>query len=234
MNDEPIIDLEWRKLTARAKTAIPDDEDLTRELLELYQSDGVSPRGCAITNGTSINQQWVCKMYLGGKQRILGYGTVYQCARLYDAAFWRFRQYRTERSESAGQVYNFSEASAGDDNMQADIVALLCDMEDLLKSRGLLKTSEQRETEQRQRKSEYQHARYTAKGRVEQLTEYLIELVEAQALAIADIKKQLDGGNIIQRVLSTPPKPRPGYVEEGPGYVAPYIGDDPNAPSITC
>lgn len=192
MNDEPIVDVEWRAIAAKAKDLIPNDDDINRDLLEVYQQDGEAPKGCSITNGTDDFRKWVAKMYIGGKQRVLGYGTCYQCARLYDAVYWRFRKYRTHREEELGQIYNFGEDQAGDDNINADTEVVPCEMEALLLKRGVLKTPEQREKAQRDRKAEYQAARYTAKGRTEGLLEQLLERFEGVAMEFEKLNRRLD------------------------------------------
>lgn len=237
--NEPIIDREWRALASKAKTLIPNDEEENRAMLEDYLESGESPKGCSITNGASGSQQWACKMYLGGKQRVLGYGTCYQCARLYDAAYWRFKQYRINRDMCGTMEYNFGEGSAGDSNLDANIISLLSEMEDLLKSRGLLKTAEQREAEQRERKAEYQSNRYTAKGRIEALVEKLFEAIGAQSLLIAKLETRIDElakrltvnpewitPNNNYRPINVGPEPMhiiPGVINPGPGYIAPSV-----------
>lgn len=242
MNDEPIIDVEWRAIAAKAKDLIPNDDDINRDLLEGYQQDGEAPKGCSITNGTDPARNWVAKMYIGGKQRVLGYGTCYQCARLYDAVYWRFRKYRTHREE-LGQIYNFGEDQAGDDNINADTEVVPCEMEALLLKRGVLKTSEQREQAQRDRKAEYQAARYTSKGRMEGLIERLFVMVEAMGEQFEKLNRRLD--NLAKGIPAPVPlqyksinvEPQkiweinPAWKDGGPGYV----GDDPRQTgNLTC
>lgn len=239
---EPLIDREWNTIAARAKKYIPDDAEINNELLEVYQLDGESPIGCSITNGTDALRQWRAKMYVGGKQRVLGYGTCYQCARLYDAAKWRFRQYSIER-DFPGKVYNFGEEQASEDNMQADIEAIVCDMERLLIKRRLLKTAEQREAAQKSRKAAYQAERYTAKGRTESLLERLFVMVEAMGEQFEKLNRRLD--NLAKGIPAPVPlqyksinvEPQkiweinPAWKDGGPGYV----GDDPRQTgNLTC
>lgn len=235
--NEPAIDREWNAIVARAKTLMPDDSDINRELLEIYQTEGESPRGCSITNGTDCLRPWRVKMYIGGKQRVLGYGTCYQCARLYDAAHWRFSKYRTERN-TPGQTYNFGEAQAGDDNMHADIQCIVCDMEDLLLKRGLLRTPEQRESDQKSRKAAYHAERYTTKGRIEKMMEQIFGMLESMGEQFEKLNRKLDAiqhpplritpGELsphIHPAWATAPYPPvfdPPLTAPGPGYV----GDD--------
>lgn len=245
MKDEPIIDVEWRAIAAKAKDLIPDDEDINRDLLETYQQDRQAPRGCAITNGSDPLRNWVAKMYIGGKQRTLGYGSCYQCARLYDAVYWRFRKYRTHREEP-GEIYNFGEDQAGDDNINADTEIVPCEMEALLLNRGTLKTPEQREQAQRERKAEYQAARYTSKGRTEGLLEQLLERFEGVSTEFEKLHKQnkllagefeklnrrldeLTTRQLVPVNLGIPP-----FNQPNPGYTAPEIGDIHYQPTITC
>lgn len=229
--NEPIIDREWRALAAKAKTLIPNDEEENRAMLEDYLESGDSPKGCNITNGASGNQQWTCKMYLGGKQRVLGYGTCYQCARLYDAAYWRFKQYRIDRDMCGTMEYNFGEAQAGDSNLDANIISLLSEMEELLKSRGLLKTSLEREALQKQRKAEYQSNRYTAKGRIEGMISELFEAVGRLETKVDELAKRLTVNPEWvtpndYRPIHVGPAPMhiiPGVINPGPGYIAPSV-----------
>lgn len=219
---EPIIDLEWRALTRRAGDTIPDEPITNQIMLDEFNESGTSPRGCNITNGRNEDRAWVAKMYIGGKQRVLGYGTCYQCARLYDAVYWRFRKYRTERP-NIGQIYNFSESQAADDNMQADINSVICDMEKLLLSRGLLQTQSEREESAKKRLSEYRHDRYTSVGRVEKLIQQLIDMIEQQSLAIERLEKKIATPTSIAPVY--PFDHRGTAAPQTPGYIAPYIGD---------
>lgn len=246
MNDEPIIDVEWRAIAAKAKDLIPDDEDINRDLLETFQQDQQAPKGCSITNGSDPLRNWVAKMYIGGKQRVLGYGTCYQCARLYDAVYWRFRKYRTNREEP-GLIYNFGEDQAGDDNINADTEVIPCEMEALLLKRGTLKTPEQREQSQRERKAEYQAARYTSKGRTEGLLEQLLERFEGVSIEFEKLHKQnelLAGefeklnrqlGELTTRQLAPVNLGIPPFLQPNPAWKdAPYPGNPDYAPIITC
>lgn len=233
MNDnEPIIDREWNAIASRAKTYVPDDSDINSELLETYQLDSESPIGCSITNGTDALRQWRAKMYLGGKQRVLGYGSCYQCARLYDAVKYRFRQYSSER-DFPGKVYNFGEAQASDDNAQADIEAIVCDMERLLLSRRLLKTAEQRASDQKSRKSAYQAERYTAKGRIEKLIEGVYEKIELMAGEFEKLNRRLD--EMAKQQIAPVNPGIPPFLQPNPAWKdAPYPANPDYAPIITC
>lgn len=222
-SSEPILDLEWRAITAKSEELMPNDDDVNNELLEIYQQEGVSPRGCAVSGN-----KWIAKIYIGGKQRILGYGSCYQCARLYDAAFWRFRQYRTKR-ELVGQIYNFGEAQAGDDNLNPDIQNIVCGFEDLLIKRGLLRTPEQREADQRARKAEYQSARYTTKGRLEHMLENLLERVEDLGEEVTKINTRLES---IERSVGDLATRRFGLAPDGKFHEVNPAWITPGAPNI--
>lgn len=173
---------------ASVAATIPDNADADFDLRELYQKSGESPRGCtAVYNNEFV---WQCKMYIGGKQRVLGVGSCYQCAVLYDAAYWRFQQYRI-RKVSFGKIYNFSEPLAAANNTNADFLSILGKFEDLLRSHNLLKNAEQRAIERNEKKSSCQSAR-TAKGLVEALSNNISEMTGLISLEFEKLNRRLD------------------------------------------
>jgi len=229
------IDLEWRALASRAVGVVPDDDEENRSLVDDYFEANVAPRGCSITNGSDIARTWVAKTYIGGMQRVLGYGTCYQCARLYDAAIWRFAKYRTAK-QTFGDPYNFDAKQAESDNADPLIGLLLSDMEKLLLSRGELRTPEQRSSEAKQRRADYRHDRYTSTGRMEKLIEQIFAITESQTQVIEKLIKRVDSLALIietQRGVFHPPVCLPVIPPTGPGYISPVIGD-PDRPMLTC
>lgn len=214
MDNNPIIDLEWRALARQAQTTIPDDPDLNRCLVDDYTEFGHMPHGCSITNGNNLDRLWVAKIYVGGKQRVLGYGSCYQCARLYDVALLRFSPYRTAKPVFCKNPYNFDVRQATEDNEHKAIGGLMNDMEKLLKSRDLLMTAEQRAALAKTRRADYQHDRYTATGRMEKLIEQLFGMIEAQSAAIERLQKEVAKNTL---------KALDWRTTVAPGYTAPIL-----------
>lgn len=184
---DPVFDAEWKKLVERASVIFEPDPDADFELLESYQH-GDKPIGCNSANNS--DQRWIAKMYIGGKQRIICIGSVYQCARVYDVVYFRFRQYRCR--PEFGKIFNLGESSASTDNINANAVAVLTDMEALLRSRKLLVTLSERKQAKQTRINEYRHARYTAAGRIETQNDRIFEILESFAECLDKVSKQLD------------------------------------------
>lgn len=229
------LETKWRAVAMAVKSTIPDNADEDYDLRELYQKSGESPRGCtAVYNNEFV---WQCKMYIGGKQRVLGVGSCYQCAVLYDAAYWRFQQYRI-RKVSFGKIYNFSEQQAAANNTNADFLTILGQFEDLLKSHNLLQSPEQRAELAKLRKADARHSRYTTAGQLKYTQDLILERIEAISLEFEKINRRLDElstrkapGDITFIPHNVPTLPHYPSINPGPGYTAPYIGD---APTITC
>lgn len=238
---EHYIDHDWNTIAAKARQLIPDDPEEDKLLNERYHDLQESPRGCSIT---ASGELWRCKMYLGGKQRVLGYGTASQMARLYDAALWRFRQYRTDKPFAI--VYNYSEQRAGDDNLDANIQIVVCDFERLLLERKLIYPPDEREALRVLAKQDSRH-KYTKSGRMEELllvvssgmdelakqNAQLIERVSALEGHIDELAKRL---TVNPEWITPPPHftPHdyvapapmhiiPGVINPGPGYIAPQV-----------
>lgn len=243
------LETKWRAVAMAVKSTIPDNADEDYDLRELYQKSGETQRGCTpVYNNEFV---WQCKMYIGGKQRVLGVGSCFQCATLYDAAYWRFQQYRT-RKFSFGKIYNFSEQQAAANNTNADFLTILGQFEDLLKSHNLLQSPEQRAELAKLRKADARHSRYTTAGQLKYTQDLILERIEAISLEFEKINRRLDElstrkapGDIVfvphnignpfpTGPLPLPPNIIPGSPAApfvGPGYTAPVIGD---APTITC
>lgn len=228
---EHFIDHQWNAIAAKAKHLIPDDPDEDKIINERYHDIQESPRGCSIT---ASGELWRAKMYLGGKQRVLGYGTGSQMARLYDVCLWRFRRYRTDKPFAV--IYNYSEERAGDDNLHPDIQIVPCDFEELLLARKLIFLPEEQEQRRVQAKQDSRH-KYTKSGRMEELllvvsenTDKLIDRVTALEKEIQKLTLRQPGDVVfVPHDIPTLPK-----FSDGPGYTAPSIGDPLNQPVVTC
>lgn len=181
----PPIDTTWNTLINRAAFVIPNEVEDNEERVEEWRATSLAPRGCKLRPGhrDADAAVWLCQMYVGGKQRVIGSGTLHQCARLYDAAIWRFKKYRNAHEA----VYNFDEESARRDNtIEADVVSFLTDLESLLLERKLLTTAEERKGIQEIRETDQRHER-TVSGRLEVTQRAIIDQVETLKIAVQDL-----------------------------------------------
>lgn len=105
----PSKDLAWTELIRHSDLVITDKvEENDQMLAEL--TDGATWSGCQLKpKGKEDRPHWYCKFYLGGKQRVIGKGTLYQCAKLYDCALIFFDKYRARRDQWGNRQFNFSE-----------------------------------------------------------------------------------------------------------------------------
>lgn len=184
----PPIDTAWNALINRAASVIPHETEDNEDRVEEWRATSLAPRGCKLRPGRHNHDNadgatWLCQMYVGGKQRVIGSGTLHQCARLYDAAIWRFKKYRNANEA----IYNFDEESARRDNsLEADVVSFLTDLEALLLERKLLTTAEERKGIQEIREVDQRHDR-TASGRIEVTQRAIIDQVETLKIAVQDL-----------------------------------------------
>lgn len=123
-------------------------------------------------------------MYLGQKQRVIGTGSLHQCARLYDAALFRFKKFRLHPDNDR---YNYSEQQAQVDNtLEADVIGYLTAVENLLIARGQLVSSQDRRDVRDIHITEERHSR-TATGRIENTQRILIQQIEGLKVAVQTI-----------------------------------------------
>lgn len=155
-----IKDEDWNKLVKPPLDFIEDDFDAGVAML----NDG-TPRGCFLTQGgkEKSSLHWRCHFYLAGQQRILGRGSVWQCAKLYDYALFFFEKYRIRKA--AGQ-FNFSKLDAESDmNFEPAIGQYLTGLESYLIGKDVLKLPVARVPDEK-KKAEQRHRR-TAAGALE-------------------------------------------------------------------
>jgi hypothetical protein len=100
-----------------AKYAIPVNPSLNLQMVN--ESDvGQRFHGCSLdkVSASSIRKRhsdgWRCQFFIRGRQRIIGRGTLYQCARIFDAASLRFAPFRIYQTTP---VFNFSREQAESD-----------------------------------------------------------------------------------------------------------------------
>lgn len=165
----PPTDLGWAEITAKAERSLPSDGQFNENenMVEEWRSANRSWYGCSIHPNNfarAFESAWVCKIYLAGEQRVIGRGTLYQCARLYDAAQVHYAKYRTGKPTR----FNFDEQQAKSDQCHADFVNFFGAISDLFSERGIvLTTAEQRSEHSRLKTLDRQHDTRTAAGRIE-------------------------------------------------------------------
>jgi hypothetical protein len=95
------------------------------------------PRGCWLPPGAPKDgDRWLCQIYLGGALRTIGRGTIYQCARLADAARVWFAKYRTARAQPHPADFNFTEAQALADQTDVQFVRHFSEIEEFFRAEG--------------------------------------------------------------------------------------------------
>lgn len=191
-------DAAWADIVAKARRTLPADGDFNENANMVAEWDhglGRSWHGCALHpkyHDRAESDVWICKMYFGGAQRVLCRGTLYQCARLYDAAQVFFSRYRTCRS--APTRFNFSSAQANDDQLHADFIHYFGAITDYFDNLGTpLPTAESRAEHSHLKTLDRQHSTRTYSGRIE------TRLTELETHS-AEIKLRL---NVIEQSLST-------------------------------
>jgi hypothetical protein len=197
----PVVDQEWNLILKRCSDVLPHEEMDNEHLVEEWQTQGTSPHGCYIRPGQqskALDKVWLCKMYLAGQQRIIGTGTLHQCARLYDAALFRFAKYRAHE-----RVYNFSEEQARTDNtIESDVVSYLEDLEKLLLARKLLVTQQEKKEVQELRDIDRRHDR-TAVGRIESTQHAIIEQLETLKVGFQTISDTIRQSNLTLAAINS-------------------------------
>jgi hypothetical protein len=183
----PIIDTAWNAVIAHSAVVTPHEEEANIDLVDEWKLSGVLPHGCKIRPGQQSKASgpvWLCQMYLGGKQRIIGSGSLHQCSLLYDAALAKFEKYR---SHSTLELYNTNKEQAlSDIKIESGLSDYLDTLEALLLERKLITTSEERKNVQELREVDRRHDR-TAAGRLERGLQILADQVESLKISISTI-----------------------------------------------
>lgn len=175
-------DPEWAAIVAKAERTLPADGDLNENenMVDDWRS-GHRYHGCVIhpkDHKRATGSVWQCRFYLAGAQRVLGRGTLYQCARLYDAALVKYADFRSNRTVA----FNFSESEAKHDQGHADFVLYFGAIEDYFKPRGeLLDTATNKQEHARLRVLDRQHRTRTFSGQVQTQLDALTAQVSALA-----------------------------------------------------
>lgn len=165
----PPSDLGWSEIAAKAQRTLPADGEFNENenMVEEWRNENRSWHGCSLhpkNFARAFDSVWVCKFYLAGEQRVIGRGTLYQCARLYDAAQVHYAKYRTGKPTR----FNFDEQQAKSDQCHADFVHFFGAISDLFEERGIiLTTADQRAEHSRLKTLDRQHDTRTATGRIE-------------------------------------------------------------------
>lgn len=183
----PPSDLGWADIAAKAQRTLPADGEFNENehMVDEWRTENRSWHGCSLhpkNFARAFDSVWVCKFYLAGEQRVIGRGTLYQCARLYDAAQVHYAKYRTGKPTR----FNFDEQQAKSDQCHADFVHFFGAISDLLEERGIvLTTAEQRAEHSRLRTLDRQHETRTASGRIEVRLTALEKLAQEQSATLA-------------------------------------------------
>lgn len=199
----PVVDVEWNAILSRAVEALPHEDEDNHSLVEQWRLTGELPHGCKLRPGQAMKAEervWLCSMYLGQKQRVIGTGSLHQCARLYDAALFRFKKFRLHPDNDR---YNFSEKQAQVDNtLEADVVSYLTALENLLIARGQLVSSQDRRDVRDIHITEERHSR-TATGRIENTQRIMIQQIEGLKVAVQTITDLLRQTALTLSVLNS-------------------------------
>lgn len=183
----PVIDSEWNAVISPSPVILPHEEEDNQSLVEEWKLSGALPHGCKIRPGQqskALGSVWLCQMYLGGKQRVIGTGTLHQCSRLYDAALVTFEKYR---SHPTTDLYNISrEQAISDIEIESNLSDYLCDLEKVLLERKLITTALQRKNIQELREVDRRHAR-TSSGRTERGLHLLADQIDSIKISISTL-----------------------------------------------
>lgn len=168
----PPKDAAWNELVEKSPHVIDNDEAEDRILRDADDS----PRGC--TNWVS-GEKYYCKMYLGGAQRHIAKGTLYQCAKFYDYALLHFDKYRVRKAVTK---FNFDRADDESDLVrEPQISAYLEKLEKHLLASGELAIPEDK-SEARKEKQRARSYKRTIAGAIdtwrEELQPHIFDLAD--------------------------------------------------------
>lgn len=199
----PAVDREWNSILSRAANILPHEDLDNAQLIEDWRQTGELPHGCKLRPGhqdRADEKVWLCAMYVGGKQRVIGSGSLHQCARLYDAALFRFEKFRLH---PAGDSYNFTKEQAKVDNtLEAGVISYLTDLENLLIARGELVSALDRKSISDLKNIEGKHGR-TALGRLEQTQFVMIEQIESLKMGLQSISEAIRQSNLTLAAINS-------------------------------
>jgi hypothetical protein len=112
---------------AAGRNNLPNDEQRNAEMVAEHIRLDVRPHGCVLDKNVRHRPSepvWKTVVFIGGAQRVVARGTLYQCARAYDAALLRWSAYRTRHHVdfSKPSSFNFDKEQAGRDVIHGDFV----------------------------------------------------------------------------------------------------------------
>lgn len=191
----PVKDTAWSLLVNQSLPFLENDEDENTILLNKLSEK--IPRGCFKT--WKSEKVWRCHFYIGGSQRVLGRGTLYQCAKLYDYALVLFDKHRVRKAIT---YYNFSKADAESEILNEPAIRRYFEsLEGYLLSAKLLKTEEEAQAEKEiqddttKEKQRVNARKRTIAGTIEtwmqELRQQTIEIANDQEATLDEIKKRL-------------------------------------------
>lgn len=174
----PPKDLVWSKLVDQSAQVIDNDENTDESLRETARLDAQLPRGC--TNHFR-GEEYCCKIFIGGAQRHIAKGTLYQCAKFYDYALIYFDKYRVRKART---MFNFDKADDESDMArEPQISEYLVGLEKYLLESGDLVIPEVK-SEVRKEKQRARSYKRTIAGTIEkwmeELQPYIFEIADAQ------------------------------------------------------
>ncbi len=112
----PVSNPDWARLV-KARPAFQIDADTRSALTDVIRERyGGVPRGLSYNALKSLSDaRYVCRFYLGGRNRIFAFGDAIDLAVLYDCLLVRFENYRNRRPAQGGHDdawFNFSRSEA--------------------------------------------------------------------------------------------------------------------------
>lgn len=179
----PPKDADWSALVENARHLIENNEDSEKNLLKW----AVPPRGCSNGFRGSVYQ---CKFYLGGAQRHIARGTLYQCAKFYDCALIFFEKYRVRKADTR---FNFSKADAEHEMLKSpEVGRYLESLEKYLVESGALKLPVATDPAAQKEKQQARSRKRTIAGAIEswmgELQPYIFDILDAQDAAMKTLK----------------------------------------------
>lgn len=173
----PLKDAAWSVLVANSPHIIEDDKNASLP-------DGM-PHGCV---KLFKKEKYYCNFYIGGAQRHIAKGTLYQCAKFYDYALLHFDKYRVRKAVTK---FNFDRADDESEiALKPQISEYLAGLENYLLGTGELVLPEVK-SEVRKEKQRARSYKRTIAGTIEtwmgELQPYIFEIADAQE----EIKKRL-------------------------------------------
>jgi len=153
MNEDTKI-LTVEDVISTGRNNLPNDEQRNAELVDQHVRLDIRPRGCVLDFNVRRRPSeavWKAVCYIGGAQRVIARGTLYQCARAYDVALLRWAKLRTRHTVDLNkpETFNFNKEQARRDILDVEFVMHFGNLEDCWKRDGIVLQKESTETESR-------------------------------------------------------------------------------------